>query len=205
MFQIFWLALFYVWKIEDIGKLGMLPICGWHKSYLKFVDIDDMAKFSVGNEKVAIISLIDQNLVFRTLIFADLKFFEKWHFFHKKWLINIYFTFQNHNSLRKKDSKSGQIFPQYYDLVVISSKNSKIHWKIHLKKKHKILEKSHWLAGSNIFGKWNVESGMWKVESEIFQYGKWKINFNRVRPWDPTKTLDFGRRRSICFNNAQSR
>ena len=25
--------------------------------------------------------------------------------------------------------------------------------------KHKMLEKSHWLADSNIFGKWNVESG----------------------------------------------
>ena len=68
--------------------------------------------------------------------------------------------------------KPAQIFPQYYDIVVISSKNWKIHWKIHLKKKHKILEKSHWLAGSNIFGKWKVECGKWNVESEIFQYGK---------------------------------
>ena len=25
----------------------------------------------------------------------------------------------------------------------------------------------------------------------------------RFRPWDPTKTLDFGRRRSISFNNAK--
>ena len=31
--------------------------------------------------------------------------------------------------------KPAQIFPQYYDIVVISSKNWKIHWKIHLKKK----------------------------------------------------------------------
>ena len=104
MFQTFWLALFFVWKIEDIGNLGMLPICGWHKGYLKFVDIDDKANFSVGDEKASINCLIDQHLVFRTLIFANLKFFEKWHFFHKKWLINIYSTFQNHNSLRKNDS-----------------------------------------------------------------------------------------------------
>ena len=31
--------------------------------------------------------------------------------------------------------KPAQIFPQYYEIVVISSKNWKIHWKIHLKKK----------------------------------------------------------------------
>ena len=31
--------------------------------------------------------------------------------------------------------------------------NSKIHWKFHLKKKHKSLEKSLWLVVSNIFGK----------------------------------------------------
>ena len=35
---------------------------------------------------------------------------------------------------------------------------------------------------------------------------RWAYHFYlvRFRPWDPTKTLDIGRRRSICFNNAQS-
>ena len=36
---------------------------------------------------------------------------------------------------------------------------------------------------------------------------RWAYSFFilvRFRPWDPTKTLDIGRRRSICFNNAQS-
>ena len=36
--------------------------------------------------------------------FDSLDFFEKCHFFQKKWLINIYSTFQNHNSLRKNDN-----------------------------------------------------------------------------------------------------
>eukprot|EP00493_Phyllostaurus_siculus_P000146 UN00148 len=35
---------------------------------------------------------------------------------------------------------------------------------------------------------------------------RWAYHFYlvRFRPWDPTKTLDIGRRRSICFHNAQS-
>ena len=63
-----------------------------------------MGIFPLGDDKVSINHLFGQNFVMRTLKLDTLDFFENRHFIHKKWLINIYFTFQNHNSLRKEDS-----------------------------------------------------------------------------------------------------
>ena len=63
-----------------------------------------MGIFPLGDDKVSINHLFGPNFVMRTLKLDTLVFFENRHFFHKKWLINIYFTSENHNSLRKYHS-----------------------------------------------------------------------------------------------------
>ena len=44
----------------------------------------------------------------------------------------------------------------------------------------------------------------WIYTAQASTLGVFIFYLVRFRPWDPTKTLDIGRRRSICFNNAQS-
>ena len=74
--------------------------------------------------------------------------------------------------------KPADMFSQYYDPLVIKFSYTKSHFtlKILLKKDIKSSRNSiGWLAQKT------SECGTWNVECEIFQYGMWKINFNRAK------------------------
>ena len=95
------LAIFYLWK--------KMPFCGQHKCY-QFLWMDEnFSKIVPGSEKGVMGDCNVSNFTSLHFELRILDFFQNSHFFHKKWLINIYHTCQKYTSLRKYDSRSNSL------------------------------------------------------------------------------------------------
>ena len=104
--QMFSIHLTSVQKLGNIWSCQKCGICGFCLCCSKMADKEYWPLFVVGLDEVTINDNLCPNFVFITLEFEIVDFFQHPTFFHKKWLINIYFTSENHNSLRKYHSRS---------------------------------------------------------------------------------------------------
>ena len=94
-----------VQKLRNICSWQKCGICGFRWCCSKMADIEYWLLFVVGLDKVTTKDNLCPNFVYITFKVEIVYFFQHPPFFHKKWLINIYFTSENHNSLRKYHSK----------------------------------------------------------------------------------------------------
>ena len=104
----YWPSIAVGWnqQIVHILPSQKISFCGKHKCYQFLWDDGIFSKIVLRSEKGVFEYCIVSHDTCIQCELRILDFFQNPHFFQKKWLINIYYTCQKYNSLRKYHSST---------------------------------------------------------------------------------------------------